>query len=138
MGESPYRSDEIDALIHWALRDSVAGEEPPPEIWHKIRAGLEQSKVQSHPRRERFLVAQLSWLVQLLVVGIIILVAFGLSLRQGFEPAVNREYVVNDGRTPQPGSEEVVPFSTDDHMLSGYHLFQSARKLTIFDHRLAP
>ena len=138
MEESPYYNDEIDALVCWALRDSVAGEEPPPEVWHKIRARLEQPKAQSHPRRGRFLSVQLSWLVQLLVLAIIILVAFGLSLSQGFDFSLDHEYVVNGTLTPQPDSEEVAPLSTDEHMLSGYYLFQSARELTIFDRRLIP
>jgi len=136
--ENPYQNDEIDALVRWALRDSVAGEEPPPEVWHKIRARLEQPKAQSHPRRGRALSAQLSWLVQLLVLAIIILVAFGLSLSQGFDFSLDHEYVVNGTLTPQPDSEEVAPLSTDEHMLSGYYLFQSARELTIFDRRLIP
>jgi hypothetical protein len=73
-------------------------------------------------------------------LGIIILVAFGLSLSQGgFDFSSDREYVVNDERTPQPGSEEVASLSTDDDdVLSGYYLFQSARELTIFDQRLMP
>jgi hypothetical protein len=136
--ESPYYNDEIDALVCWALRDSVAGEEPPPEAWHKIRARLEQPKAQSHPRRGRALSAQLSWLVQLLVLGIIILVAFGLSLSQGFDLSLDHEYVVNGTLTPQPDSEEVVSSSTDDDLLSGYYFFQSAKELTILDYRLAP
>jgi hypothetical protein len=45
---------------------------------------------------------------------------------------------VNGELTPQPDSEEDAPLSADEHMLSGYHLFQSARELTIFDYRLAP
>jgi hypothetical protein len=136
--ENPYQSDEVDALVRWALQDSVAGEEPPPEVWHKIRARLEQPKAQFHHRRKRLLSAQLSWLVQLLVLGIIILVAFGLSLSQGFDFSLDHEYFVNGTLTPPPGSEEVVLPSTDDHMLSGYYLFQSARELTVFDYRLAP
>ncbi len=137
--ENPYQNDEIDALVRWALRDSVAGEEPPPEVWHKVRARLEQPKAQSYPRRGRVLVAQWSWLLQLLVLGIIILVAFGLSLSQGFDFSLDHEYVANGELTPQPaGSEEVVPLSTDDDMLSGYYLFQSAKELTIIDHRLIP
>ncbi len=136
--ENPYQNDEIDALVRWALRDSVAGEEPPPEVWHKIRARLEQPKAQSHPRRERLLSAQLSWLVQLLVLGIIILVAFGLSLSQEFDLSLDHEYVANGELTPQPGSEKVILSSTDDDMLSRYYLFQAARELTIFDYRLMP
>jgi hypothetical protein len=80
----------------------------------------------------------LSWLVQLLVLGIIILVAFGLSLSQGFDFSLDHEYVVNGTLTPQPDSEEVVSLSTDDDVLSGYYLFQSARELMVFDHRLIP
>jgi hypothetical protein len=96
-------------------------------------------KTKSPPRRGRLLSAQLSWLVQLLVLGIIILVAFGLSLSQGFDFSSDPEYVVNGELTPQPGSEEVVsPSTTDDDMLSGYYLFQSAREMTIFDRRLVP
>ena len=134
-----YQNDEIDALVRWVLQDSVAGEKPSPEVWDKIRARLEQPKTQLHPRRGRLLSAQLSWLVQLLVLGILILVAFGLSLSQGFDFSSDREYVVNGGLTPQPGSEEVVsPSTTEDDMLSGYYLFQSAREMTIFDYRLAP
>jgi hypothetical protein len=136
--ENPYQSDEVDALVRWALQDSVAGEEPPPEVWHKIRARLEQPKAQSHSRRGRLLSAQFSLLVQLLVLGVIILVAFGLSLSQGFDLSLDREYVVNGTLTPPPGSEEVVSPSTDEHMLSGYYLFQSAKELTVFDHRLIP
>jgi len=138
--ENTYRNDEVDALVRRALRDSLAGEEPSPEVWYKIRARLEQPKTKLHPRRGRLLSAQLSWLVQLLVLGIIILVAFGLSLSQGgFDFSSDREYVVNGERTPQPGSEEVAPLSTDDDdVLSGYYLFQSARELTIFDQRLIP
>jgi hypothetical protein len=137
--ENSYQNDEIDALVRWALQDSVAGEEPSPEVWHKIRARLEQPKAQFPPRKRRVLVAQLSWLVQLLVLGIIILVALGFSLRQGFDLPLGHEYVVNGERTPQPdSSEEVVPLSTDEHMLSKYYLFQSARELTNFDYRLAP
>ncbi|TEU11672.1 MAG: hypothetical protein E3J21_23035 [Anaerolineales bacterium] len=136
--ENPYQSDEIDALVRWALRDSVAGEEPPPEVWPKIRARLDQPKAQSRPRRGRLLSAQFSLMVQLLVLGVIILVAFGLSLSQGFDLSLDHEYVVNGTLTPQPGSEEVVSPSTDEHMLSGYYLFQSARELTIFDYRLIP
>ena len=136
--ESPYYNDEIDALVCWALRDSVAGEEPSPEVWYKIRARLEQPKTQLHPRRGRLLSAQFSLLVQLLVLGIIILVAFGLSLSQGSGLSLDHEYVVNGTLTPPPGSDEVAPLSTDDDVLSGYYLFQSARQLTIFDHRLIP
>ena len=136
--ESPYYNDEIDALVCWALRDSVAGEEPSPEVWHKIRARLEQPKAQSHPQRGSLLSVQLSWLVQLLALGIIILVAFGLSLSQGFDFSSDREYVVNGTLTPQPDSEEVVLPSTDDDVLSGYYLFQSAKELTILDYRLMP
>jgi hypothetical protein len=136
--ENPYQSDEMDALVRWALRDSVAGEEPSPEVWHRIRARLEQPKVQSHPRSGRFLSPQLSWLVQLLVLGIIILVALGFSMSQGFDLSLDHEYVVNGRLTPQPDSDEVTPLSTDEHMLSGYYLFQSARELTVFDYRLAP
>ena len=138
--ENTYRNDEVDALVRWALRDSVAGEEPSPEVWYKIRARLEQPKTQLHPRRGRLLSAQLSWLVQLLVLGILILAAFGLSLSQGgFDFSSDHEYVVNGELTPQPGSEEgVSPSTTDNDMLSGYYLFQSAREMTIFDYRLAP
>jgi hypothetical protein len=136
--ENTYRNDEVDALVRRALRDSVAGEEPSPEVWYKIRARLEQPKTKLHPRRGRLLSAQLSWLVQLLVLGIIVLVAFGLSLSQGLDFSSDREYVVNGELTPQPGSEEVVSPSTDDDVLSGYYLFQAAKELTIFDHRLAP
>jgi hypothetical protein len=81
----------------------------------------------------------LSWLVQLLVLGILILAAFGLSLSQGgFDFSSDHEYVVNGELTPQPDSEEDAPLSTDDYMLSGYYLFQSARESTIFDRRLVP
>jgi hypothetical protein len=136
--ENPYPSDEIDVLVRWALQDSVAGEEPPPEVWHKIRARLEQPKAQFHHRRKRLLSARLSWLVQLLVLGIIILMAFGFSLSQGFDLSLDREYVVNGERTPQPdSSEEIVQPSTDD-ALSGYYLFHLSRELTVFDRRLAP
>jgi hypothetical protein len=137
--EDTYRhNDEVDALVRWALRDSVAGEEPSPEVWHRIRARLEQSKVQPHLRRKGTLSVQLSWLVQLLVLGIIVLAAFGLSLSQGLDFSSDREYVVNGELTPQPDSEEDAPLSADDHMLSGYYLFQSARESTIFDRRLVP
>ena len=137
--ENTYQSDEMDALVRWVLRNSLAGEEPSPEVWDRIRARLEQPKVQFHPRRKRLLSVQLSWLVQLLVLGILILVAFGLSLSQGFDFSSDHEYVVNGELTPQPGSEEIVsPSTTDDDMLSGYYLFQSAREMTIFDYRLAP
>jgi hypothetical protein len=136
--ENPYQSDEVDALVRWALQDSVAGEEPPPEVWHKIRARLEQPKAQFHHRRERLLSAHLSWLVQLLVLGIIILLAFGLSLSQGFDFSLDHEYVVNGTLTPEAGSEEVVSSSMDDDVLSGYYLFQSAKELTVLDHRLIP
>ena len=30
--------DEIDRLIRWALVDEVAGEEPSPQVWHRIHA----------------------------------------------------------------------------------------------------
>jgi hypothetical protein len=134
-----HQDDEIDALVRWALQDSVAGEEPSPEVWHKIRARLEQPKAQFLPRRKRLLSTQLSWLVQLLVLGIIILVAFGLTLSQGLDFSLDHEYIVNGTLTPQADSEEIAPLSTDDHhMLSRYYLFQSARKLTVFDHRLVP
>jgi hypothetical protein len=136
--EDTYRNDEVDALVRWALRDSVAGEEPSPEVWDRIRARLEQSKVQRHLRRKGTLSVQLSWLVQLLVLGIIVLAAFGLSLSQGLDFPSDHEYVVNGELTPQPDSEEVAPLSADDHMLSGYYLFQSARESTIFDRRLVP
>jgi len=136
--ENRYQSDEVDALVRWALRESVAGEEPSPEVWDRIRARLEQSKVQPHLRRKGTLSVQLSWLIQLLVLGIIVLVAFGLSLSQGLDFSSDREYVVNGELTPQPDSEEDAPLSTDDYMLSGYYLFQSARESTIFDRRLIP
>lgn len=32
--------DEIDELIRWALLDSVAGEEPSPQVWQDIKARL--------------------------------------------------------------------------------------------------
>jgi hypothetical protein len=73
-------------------------------------------------------------------LGILILAAFGLSLSQGgFDFSSDHEYVGNGELTPQPGSEEgVSPSTTDNDMLSGYYLFQSAREMTIFDYRLAP
>jgi hypothetical protein len=135
--ENTYHSDGIDALVRGALRDSVAGEEPPPEVWYKIRARLEQPKAQFHHRRERLLSAQLSLLVQVLVLGII-LAAFGFGLSQGLDFSLDHEYVVNGEPTPQPDSEEVVLSSTDDDVLSGHRLFQSSRELMIIDHRLVP
>jgi hypothetical protein len=136
--ENTYPNDEMDALARWALRDSVAGEEPLPEVWDKIRARLEQPEAQSRPQRKGLLVAQLSWLVQLVVLGILILVVFGLSLSQGFESSLDHEHVVHGKLTPQPGSGKVVSPSPDDDMPSGYQIFRSARELTVFDHRLAP
>jgi len=137
--KNPYQSDEMDALVRWALQDSVAGEEPSPEVWQKIRARLKQPEAQSHTRRERLLSAQFSLLFQLLVLGLIILVAFGLSLSQGFDLSIDHEYVVNnDELTPQPGSERIVLSSTDDDVLSRYRYFLLSRELTVFDHRLVP
>jgi hypothetical protein len=136
--KSPYHEDEVDVLVRWALRGSVAGEEPSPVVWHRIKAELEQPDVQFHSQRKRLLFAQSSWLVQLLVLGIIVLVVLGLSVSQGFDFSLDHEYVVEGTLTPQPDSEEVAPLSTDEHMLSRYYLFHAARKLTVFDHRLAP
>jgi hypothetical protein len=133
MEENAYQSDEMDALVRWALWDSVAGEEPRPEVWHKIQARLEQPKAQFHHRRKRLLSAQLSWLVQLLVLGIIILVAFGLSVSQGFDLSLDHEYVANGTLTPQPGSEEVILSLTGDDALSRHYLFHSANTTTVAD-----
>jgi anti-sigma-K factor RskA len=136
--KSPYHNDEVDVLVRRALQNSVAGEEPSPEVWHRIKTRLEQQRARSHPRKRKVLVAQFSWLVQLLVLGIIVLVVLGLSVSQGFDFSLDHEYVVNGTLTPQANSEEAAPLSTDDHMLSRYYLFQAAKKLTVFDHRLAP
>lgn len=38
MEEQPL--DEIDQLIRWALLDAVAGEEPSPQVWQGIKAGV--------------------------------------------------------------------------------------------------
>ena len=32
--------DDIDRLIRWALVDEVGGEEPSPQVWHRIQARL--------------------------------------------------------------------------------------------------
>ena len=136
--ENTYPSDEMDTLVRWTLRDSVAGEEPPPEMWDKIRARLEQPKAQSQPRGGKVLSVHLSWLVQLLVLGIIILVAFGLSLSQGFDFPLDHEYVVNGTLTPQPDSERILLSSSDDDVLSRYRYFLLNRELTLFDYRLVP
>ena len=32
--------DRLDELIRWALLDEVAGEEPSPQVWQNIQAGL--------------------------------------------------------------------------------------------------
>jgi len=136
--ENTYPNDEVDALVRWALRDSVAGERPSPEVWHRIRARLEQPEAQPFPRKRGGLALQLSWLVQLVVLGVLIMVAFGLSLGQGLDFSLDHEYIINSELTPQPDSEEDAPLSTDDYMLSGYYLFRSARELTVFDRRLAP
>jgi hypothetical protein len=133
--EGPYSSDEMDALVGWVLRDWVGSEEPSPEVWHRIKAGLER-RGRGSPS-VRGLSVQWSWLVQVLVLGLVILVAFGLSLSQGFDFSLDHEYVVNGELTPQPDSEEVVSPSTDD-MLSRYYFFQAAREMTTFDHRLLP
>jgi hypothetical protein len=138
IGGNPYQSDEIDTLVRWALRDSVAGEEPSPDVWHRIRARLEQPKAQSHPQMGRGLVAQWSWLVQLLVLGIIILMALGFSLSQGFDFSLDHKYVVNGTLTPQPGSEKILLSSADDDVLSRYRCFLLNRELTTFDYRLVP
>ncbi len=136
--DNRHRGDEIDALVRWAFRDSVGDEEPSPEVWDRIRARLEeQPKGQFFRRRGRVFPAQLSWLVQLLALGVLVLLAFGFSLSQGFDLSLDHEYVVNGELTPQPGSEEVASPSTDD-VLSGHYLFQSARELTVFDYRLVP
>jgi len=136
--ENTYPSDEMDTLVRWTLRDSVAGEEPPPETWDRIRARLEQPKAQSQPRRAKVLSVHLSWVVQLLVLGIIILVAFGLSVRQGFDFSLDHEYVVNGTLTPQPDSERILLSSADDDVLSRYRYFLLSRELTLFDYRLVP
>ncbi|MEE8390601.1 MAG: hypothetical protein V3S14_07375 [Anaerolineae bacterium] len=38
-------TDELGNLIQWALRERVAGASPPPEVWERIHARIEQSTV---------------------------------------------------------------------------------------------
>jgi hypothetical protein len=42
--------DAIDELIRWALLSEVAGEEPPPQVWHNIQARL-MARSRSIPRQ---------------------------------------------------------------------------------------
>jgi len=63
-----FTNDGIDDLIHWALRDSVAGEEPSPHVWERIQGGVlarREAALASRPRRRKALKRRLwlSWLV---------------------------------------------------------------------------
>lgn len=35
-------ADELDALIRWALHESVAGATPPPDVWARIQGHVER------------------------------------------------------------------------------------------------
>ena len=73
-----------DELIRWALRDTVAGEEPSPRVWRSIRARLSVAGEPVVRRRERRLLFGLSPVAQVLVVGLLV-VACGVRLQQGVE-----------------------------------------------------
>ena len=47
--------DGLDELIRWALLDEVAGEEPSPQVWQNIQAGLmmRSQAMPSQPGMER-------------------------------------------------------------------------------------
>ena len=47
--------DGLDELIRWALLDEVAGEEPSPQVWQNIQAGLmmRSQAMPSQPGTER-------------------------------------------------------------------------------------
>ncbi|MBC7263296.1 MAG: hypothetical protein H5T64_02935 [Chloroflexi bacterium] len=116
----------MGSLIRWALRESVSGGEPSPQVWSNILSKI-QSKgraVQSR-QRGRFS-ASFVPLLQAVVLSALIL-AFGVSLERDLDlwhrsaPSV----------AATPTRETVVPevlFESRDDMLSGAFLARVGRE----------
>jgi hypothetical protein len=63
--------DNIDSIIRWALRDSVADAEPSPQVWERIRQrirGRAGASVERAPARHKALLRRL-WPSQLVRPG---------------------------------------------------------------------
>jgi len=65
--------DVMDELIRWALVDEVAGEEPSPQVWQKIQAGvIAHSRARPRPSRVRRPWRQFAWILQACAWGFIV------------------------------------------------------------------
>jgi hypothetical protein len=64
-------NDSIDGLIRCALYDSVAGEEPSPQVWERIQghATEEREQVALHLRIQRGMRSRRSWFAWLIGAG---------------------------------------------------------------------
>jgi hypothetical protein len=63
--------DGIDALIRWALHDSIAEAEPSPILWDQIQRRIQQEQeiTEPPPRRRQRYFARRSWLGWLIGAG---------------------------------------------------------------------
>jgi hypothetical protein len=119
------QGDDLGQLIRWSLEDSVAGAEPPPNVWPKILHRVEQmdSPASTAPRVKRRAAFPVASLVQAVVISALLL-TFGLSIDHN-AVVPTREYpVASTPRVRKVSVSENVP----QDVLRGYLLLQMERE----------
>jgi hypothetical protein len=106
--------DDLEQLICWSLEDSVAGAEPPPDVWPKILDRVKQldAPAGAVPQGKRRVAFPVASLVQAVVVSALLL-AFGLGIDQnvvtpGREHPVASTPTVRRLSVPQDGPNDIL------------------------------
>lgn len=123
--------DDLGRLIRWSLEDSVAGAEPPPDVWPRILDRVKQmdAPTSAAPRMKRRAAFPVASLVQAVVISALLL-AFGLGGDQN-TAMPRQEYPV--ASTPTVRRLAVVEEAPKD-ILRGYLLLQMERESVASTH----
>ncbi len=117
--------DDLGEWISWSLEESVAGAEPPEDIWPKILERVEQKQAPATARRpsRRHAAFPLASLVQAVVISALLL-TFGMGVDQGVVMPT-REYTL---ATASPVHRSEVTRDMPQDMLRGYVLLQMEKE----------
>jgi hypothetical protein len=113
--------DDLGELIRWSLEDSIAGAEPPEDIWPKIVERVEQKQAPATARRplRRRVAFPLASLVQAVVISTLLL-AFGVGVNQDVGMTAREYRLATTAPVRRPRVSQDVP----EDVLRGYILRQ--------------
>lgn len=116
----------VGSLIHWALKESVSGREPSPQVWRNVLSEIQNKKRGAQSRqRGRFSVSFVP-LLEAVVLSALIL-AFGISLEQDFDLWQQGAPSVVATPTRETVASAVL-FESRDDMLNGAFLARTGRE----------